>query len=655
MLALRRATNQMSMTLLDLHGLDWTARIDSLGRLNSLRIGAPGVSNLELLSVPGSFCRLASAGEPLPLQSVEALPGETQGCRLVYPGAEVQVRAGESALLWEIQSDIPNLLACFPVLGDLFSADEHWPPLLDACSRSLFRSADWLLPLCRRITPQTSLTFLSYAPFPTPPEYPNGLWAEPGITLADGKFSAELRFHPGAWREAFGYFRQGVRSRFNLAEYYRGDTAWYQNQWVQHFTFLYGAEILNLHTGRLELDRLLDMGAREFGGFDAFLAWGGYPRLGIDPRTQWDFYDDLPGGRAGLRELGRQARARGARFFLPYLPWDRKPGDETNPEASHTHELARLIAETEADGVFLDTLSGIGSEFRQAVDRLRPGVVFCSEGRARPESLELVTGSWSETALVDIRQGNWSAAPEKMPDLILLRYLFPEHRIFIGARHAGGEDRLTMLARGLFNGVGWMVWQDIFGLPLPYTPEAARRLRAYSRICRENQSVLLGAAPTPLVETLHPSVYANEFAGPEKRLWMVYNESDSPISGPILPIQLRPDRHWIELFSNSVVEVQDGALYLDLLPHGLVVIVELPSHLEWIEKKLRLTNGLATEASLELVRGEATEAFTISAAEMIGSILDLTGRVARFGQPRHLRLLAGGELLDQIPYLLERS
>ncbi len=81
-----------------------------------------------------------------------------------------------------------------------------------------------------------------------------------------------------------------MRASIDLAQCQRADLAWFQDQLVQHFTFLYGRELLNIQTGQFEIDRFLDDAERDFGGYDGMLLWGGCPRLGIDERSQWDFF-----------------------------------------------------------------------------------------------------------------------------------------------------------------------------------------------------------------------------------------------------------------------------------------------------------------------------------------------------------------------------
>src|SRR5215813_1926708 len=95
--------------------------------------------------------------------------------------------------------------------------------------------------------------------------------------------------------------------------------------------------------------RSVERGRRDFGGFDAVVLWHAYPVIGIDERNQFDFYRDVPGLNAVVRDLQRL----GLRVFVDYNPWDfgtrREPVDDRQA-------LVRLLEESGADGVFLDTL-----------------------------------------------------------------------------------------------------------------------------------------------------------------------------------------------------------------------------------------------------------------------------------------------------------
>src|SRR6478609_8663806 len=98
-----------------------------------------------------------------------------------------------------------------------------------------------------------------------------------------------------------------------------------------------------------------------------------------------------------------------------------------------------------------------------------------------------------------------------MPGADLWRFVLPEHRQFVISRHAQGEDRLRVIQRGFFNATGWVVWQDIFGLALPWTPDEAGLLKKCRILLREHRQAVWSAQPTPLIDTAIAGVYANEF------------------------------------------------------------------------------------------------------------------------------------------------
>ncbi len=574
-----------------------------------------------------------------------------------WPGvaAELQVRLDGACLRWRVNAAGH---VYFPFLAALRVSHHSQEPeadwmgessFRDGQGRPIFRNADWPLPIVKISPNGRSLTLLAGRGVHPASFAPGLVWSAPGLTLEPETvrgLEMELILHDGGWPAAFELFRARVRASFNLAQYQRPDFAWYNDQIVQHFTFLYGREILNLEIGQFELERFLDEGERDFGGYDGFLIWGVYPRIGVDERTQWGFYDDFPGGRESLRAMAQRARERGVRFFIPYKPWDRSADLYGRPAGSDPELLAQLVADVEADGIFLDTMSAIGGEFREAIDQARPGVVFCSEGRAKGKAFEIITGCWDQSSNRDFQQGNWCAVEETMPGVDLYRFIFPEHRLFVISRHAMGADRIRIIQRGFFSGMGWVVWQDIFGLVLPYSPGEAALLKKCRTIFREHRQALWNSQPTPLTKTLAPGVYANQFPGETKRLWTFYNETEHRVNGPVLHIQPRPGCHCVNVWANQEAEVDAaGCMRLALGPRSVGAVVELP----------RLLTYTPDDQQVALVRHVPGAILQICQAggersEPVGDrrFVDLRRWWQNRTESGWVRLLADGELLDQI-------
>jgi hypothetical protein len=446
------------------------------------------------------------------------------------------------------------------------------------------------------------------------------------------------------FRRNFDASRLLGREAANLYRYQENDLSWLRDQIVHHFTFLYGREVLNLETGQFEFDRLLDEGERDFGGYDALILWGTYPRLGVDERTQWDFYDDFPAGRRGLRTLIEQVHNRGVKVFIPFTPWDQSralSGKYTHPD---DQELAKLIQEIDADGVFLDTLSSLDAKLQRTVESARAGVAFCSEGRASSASLQSITCSWEQSQSRSWEQGNWTAVPERVHKIDMERFVFPEHRLFVVNRFATGKDRIRVIQRGFFNGTGWVVWQDVFGLALTYTPEETAFLKKCRTIFRSHRSTIWGPGPYPHLPTRVPGVYCNEFTGGGKSIWTFYNDNDHLVDEAVIQIARNQHTHFVDLWNEKEIELMPPDLlpvYLE--PHSVGAVAEFPCILKY--------SPLDNQVSMAYPAPQVMLHFQHSASSSVQTVqAGIPCEIPTSGSQRNIRiqLVSDHEVLDQI-------
>jgi hypothetical protein len=324
------------------------------------------------------------------------------------------------------------------------------------------------------------------------------------------------------WAEAFDRYRRIWAAAYDFSEYRKEELQWFKDCVIHNFTFLYGDEGFDHAAERIDVAKLLAQG-EAFGGYDTVTLWNQYPRLGIDRRTQWDFYDDFPGGRAALREAVEEFHKRQVRVFLPYIPWDRGPGESAETMGD---ELVRVMADTGADGYQLDTMHDIPLSFRKKLDALRPGLVLTSQAHpSKGLPLELITTSWDEF---------WRTDP--MPEIDLLRFICPQHLAPVISRWLRYEDKTALIKRAIFNAVPLVIWQDIFGRRLPFGENQKARIRAYKALYLRYQSIYQGNRPIPLYPVPGPGpedspVYCNLFSDdslPEE-IYSFYNHGEGEI------------------------------------------------------------------------------------------------------------------------------
>jgi hypothetical protein len=344
---------------------------------------------------------------------------------------------------------------------------------------------------------------------------------------ANGRLTriVQLALEPftGGDRSFWDLMRRRLRANVDFSQYQREDLQWFSKVKLFHFAYAYSRECFDYEKGRFDMPRLLAQGAA-FGGYDAVLIWHQYPRLGIDSRDQWDFFNAFPGGIRALREAVDYAHSKGVYVLLPYKPWDRTPSDSDEIVA---HKLTALIRATDVDGIFLDTMHTLPASFRTAADSAKPGVVFVSEGTPQVKpALETLTASWDQY---------WNDVA--MPETPLIRYLFPEHVQCAIARWHVGRQKDIAIQRALFNGCGMVIWQDIFGEWLPYNAAQQERIRELKDLLHTYADCFEGK-PTPLIETNNPQVFANLFESLESAVLCVYNQQSEAVKAMIiLPCQ----------------------------------------------------------------------------------------------------------------------
>lgn len=370
----------------------------------------------------------------------------------------------------------------------------------------------------------------------------------------------EATFYPltDGWCEAFQSWKNRIREKMDLREYEREDLLWYRTVLFQHFTFAYSKEVFNYDSLVFEPERLIENG-KAFGGYDSVLLWYQYPRLGVDERKQWDFNRDIPGGLAGMRDFTRRCHQLGVRVFLPYKPWDIR-FEETQQQI--VENMVEVVRETEIDGIWFDTMDQVPEGFRERIDAVRPGVVFCTEVHpAFVKSIETITGHWDQ--FFD---------KVTMPHSYILRYLFPESNAPITSRWKVGDSKDMLINRALFNGTGFAVWQDIFGAWLPFSASQKATLCKWKKQLLDHFDTYFGKDPIPMYPTLQEGLYANRFRSDDgsETIYPVYNATEKPVSGPLM--RVKDQAPCTELWRNAEIQVKDGIVWGTVQPMEVLSI-----------------------------------------------------------------------------------
>ncbi len=302
---------------------------------------------------------------------------------------------------------------------------------------------------------------------------------------------------------------------------YRDESAlWTQSSFSSCFVMLCDETFFNHEAGRFTVEEFLQRARRDFGGFDNVILWHAYPRIGADDRNQFDFYRDMPGGLQGMRDVVRQCHQHGVRALIVYKPWDVGTRRETQ---SDVDALVEVVQATEADGVYLDTMPVAPDGLREALDRIRSGLVLEGEGEL-------------SIAFIHDHHMSWAQHFEDSHVPGVLRNKWFERRHMMHQTARWNRDHVPQLHTAWMNGTGMVVWENVFGSWVGWSARDRLMLHSILSIQRHFATLFSGEGWTPLVEAEMPEVYASLWEGPGVRLWTVVNRADRPVSGEILKI-----------------------------------------------------------------------------------------------------------------------
>ncbi len=375
----------------------------------------------------------------------------------------------------------------------------------------------------------------------------------PGWPMANiGQWRIDVNAAVPVWLEEMRVWRAEhlIRMGYDDSEYRRKELLWSQGNFVHVQMMVEDRYFYDPVAGKYTVDRYLDDLEKRYGGIDSVLIWYVYTNIGIDDRNQTDLARHLPGGLEALKGVVRDFHRRGVKVFLPTMAWDNGTKSEGAPDWEAVTRLARDVG---ADGVNGDTYNGVPRSFLEASRKLKHPLVFQPESVPyADEQLMWNNQSWGKT---------WT---EVVPAVAKLKWLEPRHMINIENRWA--RDRTDDFHYMWFNGIGYVAWENVWGVWNGFTPRDGEALRRLATIQRKFPGHFVAMDWEPYADALQQGVFASRFPSGDATLWTIVNRNEYAVEGEQLAVAHEKGAQYHDLWNGAKIlpRIEDGTAFLDV-------------------------------------------------------------------------------------------
>ncbi len=372
----------------------------------------------------------------------------------------------------------------------------------------------------------------------------NGAWTYAEVTdFSTPEWKAALKKHRKRLRELYG-----PTTNRPLAM---------RKGFVETMAFLYDKRLYDHDKQTWKINEFLDRGEKEFGGYDQIILWQNYPRLGIDERSQFTYFRDLPGGHAGLAKIVEACHKRNVLVFISYNPWD----TSTKQEETHLAGMIELLQNIKADGVYLDTMVKIPEGWDAAFKAQGLNVLFGCETHPYNQYLIPMHYGWGQ---------GWRIDPATV--IYNTRWLYPEFKTFLTSdRHS--REHWNELCSAWMNGCGILMWENVFGDNEMWV----ERDKAFLRRIKPLQVALYEHWESPLwephIKSLNKQVKINKWPANNQVVYTLYNNGND-LSNVAL-IQAQANKQYIDLFTGKKLVINNQAVVGSIFKNSIGGILEI--------------------------------------------------------------------------------
>lgn len=368
----------------------------------------------------------------------------------------------------------------------------------------------------------------------------------------------------GLWKKQLEQWRVIEKAKLAYSDkYYTGQAIqWIRNNFIQTQMMAQERSFYDPVKHEYTVEKYLREIAARYGGLHSILIWPTYPNIGIDNRNQFDWIRCMPGGLEGVKEMVKQFHKNGVKVLFPYNPWDIGTRRESKSDAETFAEILSFI---DADGLNGDVTTGLGSAWRTAFDKAKPGMVIEPELDNDDKYLEYDQMGW----------GYWEYP--FIPSISKRKWIEPKHMVHVCDRWA--RNHTNNLQFAFFNGVGFETWENIWSIYNEMTPRAVETVKRISKINCTFYPLLTGSKWEPHYPMLKYGVYASKWSDANSSLWTIVNRNDYDVKGEQIKIPADSNAVYYNVWNgetlNPELENKNYVLSFEIEKNGYASVLEI--------------------------------------------------------------------------------
>ncbi|MFW5657991.1 MAG: formylglycine-generating enzyme family protein [Bacteroidota bacterium] len=389
---------------------------------------------------------------------------------------------------------------------------------------------------------------------------------DPRVSLAPGEtvqFYIYFGIFEGAWQN-------GLISAFNDYSLFDMATDFRDNQennpvrgsYISVVQYPWNNEFYDGSENKYTIYKFLEKGKTILGGYDIYGLDPGWRRIGLDDRSWWDLYNDLPWGIEKIKELSDYAAHNHTSFFITWHPQAYETGEAADKSF---REMNNLMMGIKARGIIYDTYGASPDNDNNTLERLSSEVPVYYNKMPLPSKLQM------------IKAARLNETVELKPLLNLGKLMNPSFPLFNSSRPGRGHMHRD-IALSFFNGHGTELNMLMPGR-FEFLENELYFLGKTSRILRENSDVFTSSL-FPLVKTNNAQVHVNRWISDNKEIYTILNLAPGGANGPLFSVSHKSNHHYVDLWNHEEIQ-----------PLMIDKKVYLPATCDAFNKKLVSTTG----------------------------------------------------------------